>query len=41
MAKYLASQIYKGKLKYDDIIARYPNLKDEIDAELANLNQEV
>lgn len=37
MSKYLASQIYKGKLEYDAVIEKYPTLKEEIDAELALL----
>ena len=32
MAKYLASQIKKGKLDYDEVIAKYPQYKSEIDA---------
>lgn len=35
MAKYLARQIKAGKLDYDEVIAKYPNLKDEIDRYLA------
>ena len=31
MAKYLAMRIKQGKLKYDDVIAKYPELKEEID----------
>jgi hypothetical protein len=31
MAKYLANQIKKGKLVYDDVIAKYPQFKEEID----------
>lgn len=31
MAKYLASQIKKGKLNYDDVVAKYPQFKEEID----------
>lgn len=31
MAKYLARQIKAGKLDYDEVVAKYPNLKDEID----------
>lgn len=31
MAKYLANQIKKGKLDYNDVIAKYPQFKDEID----------
>jgi len=32
MAKYLASRIQEGKLNYDEVIAKYPQYKDEIDA---------
>ena len=35
MAEYLAMRIKKGKLSYDAVIAKYPQLKDEIDAILA------
>lgn len=38
LAKYLANQIYKGKLAHEDVIALYANLKDEIDQELERLN---
>ena len=31
MAKYLAMRIKMGKLDYDEVIAKYPNLKREID----------
>ena len=31
MAKYLARQIRMGKLDYDDVIAKYPQFKSEID----------
>lgn len=31
MAKYLAERIKKGKLDYDEVIQRYPELKEEID----------
>ena len=34
MARYLARQIQKGKLEYEEVILKFPNLKDEIDAEL-------
>ena len=37
MSKYLALQIYKEKLDYDDVILKYPTFKDEIDAELEML----
>lgn len=32
MAKYLARQISMGKLDYDEVVARYPQFKDEIDS---------
>ena len=35
MAKYLARQIKNGKLDYDEVIAKYPQYKDEIDEILA------
>ena len=35
MAKYLARQIQKGKLDYDEVILKFPALKDEIDIFLA------
>lgn len=31
MAKYLARQIKMGKLNYDEVVAKYPQFKDEID----------
>ena len=31
MAKYLATQIKKGALNYDDVIEKYPQLQDTID----------
>ena len=31
MGKYLADQIKKGKLKYDVILEKYPQFKNEID----------
>lgn len=31
MAKYLARQIKLGKLDYEDVIAKYPQFKAEID----------
>ena len=31
MAKYLASRIKAGELDYDEVIAKYPMFKDEID----------
>ena len=34
MAAYLANQIILGKLTYDLVITRKPELKDEIDAYL-------
>lgn len=35
MALYLAQRIYKGKLYYTMVIAKYPQFKTEIDAYLA------
>ncbi len=37
MAKYLAMQIQKEKLNYDDVILRFPELKEEIDTHLAEM----
>lgn len=31
MAKYLAMRIKAGKLDYDEVVAKYPEFKDEID----------
>lgn len=31
MARYLAWQIKEGKLEYDAVIAKFPDLKEEID----------
>ena len=31
MAAYLASRIKAGKLRYEDVIRRYPQYKEEID----------
>lgn len=31
MAKYLAMRIKQGKLDYDEVVAHYPQFKDEID----------
>lgn len=31
MAKYLALRIKAGKLDYDEVIAKYPQYKEEID----------
>ena len=36
MAAYLANQIMQGKLDYDEVIAKYPQLKDDIDSILYN-----
>ena len=35
MAKYLARQIKMGKLDYDEVVAKYPQFKEEIDAILS------
>ena len=32
MAAYLANQIMQGKLDYDEVIAKYPQIKDDIDS---------
>ena len=40
MAQYLALQIFRGNLDYDEVIAKYPNLRDAIDATLENLKNE-
>ena len=32
MAKYLARQIKMGKLDYNEVIYKYPQFKEEIDA---------
>ena len=32
MAAYLASRIKKGKLLYQEVVERFPQYKDEIDA---------
>ena len=31
MAAYLARQIKEGKLDYDEVVAKYPQYRDEID----------
>lgn len=31
MAAYLARQIKNGKLNYDEVIAKYPQFKEDID----------
>ena len=36
MANYLAGRIEKGKLNYNEVVAKYPQFKDEIDAILAD-----
>lgn len=40
MAKYLATRIYAGKLIYEEVIAKYANLKNDIDEELSKLGWE-
>lgn len=35
MAKYLARQIKIGKLDYDEVVAKYPQFKAEIDVILS------
>ena len=32
MAKYLARQIKMGKLDYEEVVAKFPQYKDDIDA---------
>lgn len=39
MAKYLAKRIQEGKLDYDEVIAKYPQFKKEID-EILGRNEE-
>lgn len=39
MGKYLANQIYRGKLDYDEVIAIYPQFKAEVDAQLESLTK--
>lgn len=34
VADYLVRQIKSGKLTYEEVIAKYPQYKDEIDAKL-------
>lgn len=36
MAKYLASQIKKGNLDYNKVVAKYPQFKADIDEILVN-----
>ena len=36
MAKYIAYQVYMGKMKYDDAVEAHPELKDEIDKLMSN-----
>lgn len=36
MASYLGNQIYKGKLDYEKVIARYPEFEEDIDIFLGN-----
>lgn len=33
-ADYLVAQIKSGKLTYEEVVAKYPQYKDEIDAKL-------
>lgn len=35
MEKYLAMRIKEGKLKYEDVIIKFPQLKEKIDELLA------
>ena len=39
MAKYLAWQIHIGALEYDAVVAKFPKLKKQIDAELAKYGE--
>lgn len=32
MAAYFAMRLEKGKLNYNDVVAKYPQFKDEIDS---------
>ena len=32
MVNYLVMQIKKGNLAYDDVVAKFPQFKDEIDS---------
>lgn len=41
MASYLAMRLEKGKLNYNDVVAKYPEFKDEIDAILDRDGYEV
>lgn len=34
MAEYLAMRISGGHLKYEDVVTKFPQFKDEIDIEL-------
>lgn len=36
--KYLVLQLEQGKMKYTDVISKFPDLKDEIDEALKNNN---
>lgn len=40
MAKYIAYQIYMGAMDYDEVVAKYPDLQDDIDRYLAEFRQE-
>lgn len=37
MPKYLALQIFKGKLEYDEVIEKFPQFADDINNELTEL----
>lgn len=38
LAIYMAKQIHANKLKYDEVIAKYPQYKYAIDRTLSSLN---
>lgn len=40
MVDYLVMRILEHKLKYEDVIAKYPQYKDEIDAKLGRSQNE-
>lgn len=38
MAEWLAGRIELGKLNYNDVVSKYPELKKDIDTQLSNDN---
>ena len=40
MAKYIAYQIYIGKMDYNEAIEKYPQFKDEIDTYLVEFENQ-